>query len=151
MANKNYSELLKSPLWQKKRLEILNRDNFTCQVCGDTETMLSIHHKKYTAKNIWEEPIENLSTVCKHCHFIVHQDDNIFDKNKQRFFNGSVKAYKQQTYLFEGCKLYDVIINEGIYLSVLKLTEDDDGIAITKVGNIFDYTFDLLRKVLKEV
>ena len=31
----NYSEQLKSPKWQKKRLEIMQRDKFTCQLCGD--------------------------------------------------------------------------------------------------------------------
>ena len=30
-----YSEKLKDPRWQKKRLEILERDNFRCQYCGD--------------------------------------------------------------------------------------------------------------------
>ena len=42
-----YSEKLKNPKWQKKRLEILNRDNFTCIKCGDKETTLQIHHFKY--------------------------------------------------------------------------------------------------------
>jgi 5-methylcytosine-specific restriction endonuclease McrA len=36
---KTYSELLKSPKWQKKRLEIMSRDKFTCKKCGDTVIM----------------------------------------------------------------------------------------------------------------
>ena len=42
-----YSEKLKDPRWQKKRLEIMDRDNFICQLCGDSETTLNVHHKRY--------------------------------------------------------------------------------------------------------
>lgn len=62
-----YSEKLKSPKWQKRRLEILQRDNFTCQICTDTETELQIHHKKYTGEP-YEAPEDDLVTMCKCCH-----------------------------------------------------------------------------------
>jgi len=65
-----YSEKLKYPRWQKKRLEILNRDNWTCQLCGDTETEFHVHHKKYT-KEPWDAPEEDLISYCKHCHLMV--------------------------------------------------------------------------------
>lgn len=65
----NYSEQLKSPLWQKKRLEIMQRDNFTCQDCGDTESQLQVHHKSYTfGNNVWEYDNDNLITLCETCH-----------------------------------------------------------------------------------
>lgn len=63
----NYSEKLKHPNWQKKRLEILQRDNFTCQLCTDTETELHVHHLKYTGEP-FEAPNEDLQTLCKRCH-----------------------------------------------------------------------------------
>jgi hypothetical protein len=66
----NYKDQLKNPKWQKKRLEIFQRDNFTCQLCGDTETELQVHHLKYSG-DVWNEPNENLITYCKHCHSIV--------------------------------------------------------------------------------
>lgn len=65
-----YSEKLKNPKWQKKRLEILQRDNFKCTKCGDSETELQIHHLKYNGEP-WDAPNSNLITVCKHCHFII--------------------------------------------------------------------------------
>lgn len=65
-----YSEKLKSPKWQKKRLEILSRDNFTCLGCGDTETELHVHHVKYT-KEPYNAPNEDLQTLCKHCHVVI--------------------------------------------------------------------------------
>lgn len=44
-----YSDKLKDPRWQKKRLEILTRDEWTCQICFDTESTLVVHHQKYKA------------------------------------------------------------------------------------------------------
>lgn len=41
---KSYSEKLLDPRWQKKRLEILARDNWTCQRCGAVNCELHVHH-----------------------------------------------------------------------------------------------------------
>lgn len=69
-GNVSYSDKLKNPKWQRKRLEILNRDKFTCTKCGDKETELHIHHLKYSGEP-WDAPNENLQTLCKYCHFIL--------------------------------------------------------------------------------
>lgn len=51
----DYKEQIKSPKWQKRRLEILQLDNFTCQICGDNEHTLNVHHLVYYKdKKIWE-------------------------------------------------------------------------------------------------
>jgi len=68
-TNRSYSELLKDPRWQKKRLKIMERDEFTCQSCFDSENTLNIHHKYYIhGKAPWEYPDELLITLCKECH-----------------------------------------------------------------------------------
>ena len=60
-----YSEKLKHPKWQKKRLQILSRDKFTCKKCGDTETQLHVHHKEYISGNDpWDYDNDLLITVC---------------------------------------------------------------------------------------
>lgn len=51
MGKLTYSDKLKSPKWQKKRLEIMKRDKFACKLCGDTETQLHVHHKEYINGN----------------------------------------------------------------------------------------------------
>ncbi len=63
-----YAELLKDPRWQRKRLEILNRDDWTCQRCGAEDKTLHVHHRKYGRGFPWE--IENgfLVTLCEACH-----------------------------------------------------------------------------------
>ena len=63
----NYSDKLKDPRWQRKRLEILNRDNFSCSECEDASTQLQIHHKKYYGEP-WEADNSDLITLCEHCH-----------------------------------------------------------------------------------
>lgn len=70
---KKYSENLKDPRWQKKRLEIMQRDNFTCQCCGDESTELHVHHKRYSSQlMVWEYDESELTTICKHCHKFIH-------------------------------------------------------------------------------
>lgn len=64
-----YAEKLKDPRWQKKRLEILQRDGFACRVCFDTTTTLHVHHKFYKrGANPWDYPDESLITLCAECH-----------------------------------------------------------------------------------
>jgi len=89
MSKKAYSEKLKSPKWQKKRLEILNRDNFTCIKCGDKETELHINHLKYTGEP-HDAPNEDLETLCKHCHLLYHK------------FNGKIVGDIKKHYVIDG-------------------------------------------------
>ena len=64
-----YQELLKSPLWQKKRLEIMQRDNFTCQCCGDNMNQLQVHHISYNPNSMpWQYGEGDLLTLCDYCH-----------------------------------------------------------------------------------
>ncbi len=63
-----YAEKLKDPRWQKKRLKILERDEFACQHCGDTKTTLNIHHIAYQESDPWETEDRLLITLCEVCH-----------------------------------------------------------------------------------
>lgn len=63
-----YADKLRDPRWQKKRLEILQRDNFTCQHCHSTENQLHIHHVAYFKKEPWEIDDKLLITLCEYCH-----------------------------------------------------------------------------------
>jgi len=70
---KNYSELLLDPRWQKKRLEILQRDNFKCRSCDDSKNTLHIHHTKYDKDLLpWEYDDLDYITLCKNCHEAWH-------------------------------------------------------------------------------
>jgi hypothetical protein len=80
MTKSNYSEKLQDPRWQRKRLEIMNRDNFTCKICGSKVKTLNVHHWRYTAgKEPWEYPENLLITVCNDCHKFLHLTLDIED------------------------------------------------------------------------
>ena len=64
-----YSDLLKNPLWQRKRLEIMKRDKWKCFWCGDNTTTLHVHHIRYIyGRNPWEYDNSNFITLCENCH-----------------------------------------------------------------------------------
>jgi len=75
-----YGDLLKMPQWQRKRLEVMARDNFACQMCGDNMNQLHVHHSVYIDNRMpWEYANEILMTVCHYCHDLCH-----WKKDKKR-------------------------------------------------------------------
>ena len=84
----NYKEKLLNPKWQKKRLEVLERDSFTCQICAsDTET-LHVHRKSYKFGNEpWDYDLSNFTTLCFDCHKLegnAKEELNEMIKNLQK-------------------------------------------------------------------
>jgi hypothetical protein len=73
MKQTTYSQKLKDPRWQKKRLEILNRDEWKCRYCGDKKTTLAVHHLEYLGEP-WEAPEDKLITLCEDCHHLAETD-----------------------------------------------------------------------------
>lgn len=64
-----YAEKLKDPRWQKKRLEIFERDGWHCVRCDSGLITLHVHHKKYLMDTEpWDYPHDLLSTLCENCH-----------------------------------------------------------------------------------
>ena len=79
MNKAEYSILLKTKEWQKKRLAILKRDSYKCTKCGSIEK-LHVHHKKYVpGKKPWEIQNKHLATLCNVCHNDVHSGKPITD------------------------------------------------------------------------
>lgn len=78
MAKKTYYEKLKDPRWQKKRLEVMEHNEFACEVCGDNESPLNVHHKEYfKGQEPWEYEIRQLSCLCEDCHEETHDNLDI--------------------------------------------------------------------------
>jgi 5-methylcytosine-specific restriction endonuclease McrA len=64
-----YLERLRDPRWQRRRLDIFQRDAFTCQKCGDEKSTLHVHHWRYLfGRDPWEYSDEDLVTLCQSCH-----------------------------------------------------------------------------------
>lgn len=70
-----YSEQLKDPRWQRKRLEILGCANFTCVCCGNNKETLHVHHRYYVAHRYpWEYPLFCFQVLCIKCHENIKTD-----------------------------------------------------------------------------
>lgn len=102
--------------WQKKRNTILERDNYTCALCGshgEDGSLMHVHHLTYAhCKNgkAWDCPDEDLVTLCDKCHKEVHSNDyygntpsirfhNIYISNRAKHFHGLVFYSK------DGCQI----------------------------------------------
>jgi 5-methylcytosine-specific restriction endonuclease McrA len=87
MNKSEYSEKLKDPRWQKKRLEIFERDGWCCLSCGRTNAPLSIHHLYYDFDlNPWDYLDTSLITLCMECH-----------EAEQLSYNNVMRMFKEAT------------------------------------------------------
>lgn len=81
MSKQTYSEKLKDPRWQKKRLEIFERDGWKCSLCGDDRSTLVVHHWEYVSgRQPWEYDSE-LTALCESCHETEHGKRAVAEAN----------------------------------------------------------------------
>ncbi len=77
-----YARDLKHPNWQRKRLEILSRDEFTCANCATGSETLHVHHSYYEkGLKPWDYPAESLHVLCETCH--KHAQDDLTHLHRQ--------------------------------------------------------------------
>lgn len=68
-TNPSYADPLKDPRWQRKRLEVLQREGWKCEGCGDHTSTLHVHHRQYLkSRNPWDYPDDLLQVLCETCH-----------------------------------------------------------------------------------
>lgn len=71
----SYYEQLHHPLWKRKRIEILKRDDYKCSICGSSLHKLEVHHLCYLPDLLaWEYDNELMVTVCKKHHLQLTYD-----------------------------------------------------------------------------
>lgn len=81
MGKMTYSEQLKHPNWQRKRLEVLQAAEFHCDACGDGDTTLHVHHRRYVkGRMAWEYEGRELQALCESCHKDEHERQELFAK-----------------------------------------------------------------------
>ena len=68
----SYQTDLQDVRWQRKRLEIFQRDDFQCVRCGDTDKPVVVHHRSYHG-HPWECPDFDLETLCQDDHGKEHK------------------------------------------------------------------------------
>lgn len=70
-----YSEKLQDPRWQKKRLQVMNRDQWACVHCNQSENTLTVHHCRYSGEP-WDIDDQFLMTLCMDCHKTRQEAEN---------------------------------------------------------------------------
>jgi hypothetical protein len=87
-----YKDQIKSPKWQKKRLEILNLRGFKCEKCNCDEKQLHVHHRFYLKnRKAWEYDNDVFQVLCYVCHENEHN-------------NTKTKNFELYDYIFEELK-----------------------------------------------
>lgn len=66
----SYAKYLEGPVWKKIRAAALKRDKHKCRACGDRARV--VHHIRYP-KNLGEEKMEWLYSLCAPCHDAIHR------------------------------------------------------------------------------
>lgn len=137
-----YAEKLRDPRWQRKRLEIMNRDGWKCRQCGVTEKTLNVHHINYeNGKMPWEYADANVITVCEPCHTYLEQvirsmrrilatcpSDKLADIG---LLSGCISGlYTKQAELRNG--LSDVVVVAVLFLEMQKLLQEGESIPLVK-------------------
>lgn len=125
-----YAEKLLDPRWQRKRTEVLNRDDFACQLCRDKTETLHVHHFSYAKSgNPWDSKIEELITYCATCHICVEyikRDAEILNPliaSKAKLSNSETRltviVYNLDTGYNEiiMIKIFDGKITDGLYVT----------------------------------
>jgi hypothetical protein len=91
-----YAQKLLDPRWQKKRLEILQRDEWCCQQCFDNESTLHVHHRRYIyGRDPWDYPDQLLVALCASCHeeegaMMQEAIPILIEQCKDRLFAGEI-------------------------------------------------------------
>lgn len=80
-----YQDQLRDVEWQKKRLEVMQRDDWTCTRCGRVTGEMNVHHKRYRkGMPPWLSPLDELTTFCRNCHEVEHGLKRIGDVSASR-------------------------------------------------------------------
>lgn len=132
----SYSELLKDPRWQKKRLECLDAAQWHCEDCGDGTATLHVHHPIYVkGRKPWEYAQDDLQVLCVNCHTSHHAAEKVI----QRLI-ASNGAYRGQ--------IYGIIHG---YMDGLMELDDDECSSMGAQGCPASYSVGVIAQILGDL
>lgn len=67
-----YEDYLTSDHWKNTKSERLKLSGYACDICGEDEIQLQVHHKHY--ETLGHEDMDDLATLCPYCHKDVHTE-----------------------------------------------------------------------------
>lgn len=118
-----YKEQIKHPKWQKRRLEIMQKDDFTCQICGDKDTMLNVHHLHYHKnRDIWDYEDWELMTLCEDCHSREHSTIEYILERIEYIKSRGITMFEVYSLL----ENIDVLLSSGDDEAILRITGNEN-------------------------
>lgn len=82
---RRHAEVMRSPEWSAKRLQVLSRCQGVCEGCG-VHRASHVHHLTYD--RLGNEMLFDLVAVCKPCHDLIHGRDTspeiVFTRTRER-------------------------------------------------------------------
>ena len=152
-----WSSAFRDSRWQQKRLEIMERDKWTCRSCnasGEGVT-LNVHHAYYeSGKAPWEYPIQSLVTWCEQCHEVRHKMQNsMMEELSRKPIHALVGAYllsinyedfltyvgKHDSLLPDDDNLCAVVnAVSSVYYAGMESVADSDGECLASARKIMD-------------
>lgn len=60
--------------FSSRKEAVMNRDSYTCQICGAKHIRLEVHHIVYRSKGGTDDE-DNLITLCESCHKKIHKGE----------------------------------------------------------------------------
>lgn len=115
----NYSEQLKHPNWQRRRLEMLNAADFKCTACGSDDETLHVHHKYYKKNvQVWEYTDNELIVLCANCHSLEHERQDIVNNIVRSIPFSSRNQFTALmagiSYMYSGDDIIDKTCRDGL-------------------------------------
>lgn len=129
MTKEEYHQLLKDGRWQRRRLEIMQRDDFKCTKCGTTND-LNVHHLRYIdGRKPWEYEDADLVTLCGDCHKATHEEMERERQEEIEYDEGSWRVRQ-----LDGLLLYYKEIGDLHDVITMIQVEHDDYPVLYDVG-----------------
>ncbi len=119
-----WSSAFRDSRWQRKRLEIMERDGWFCQSCGKKDGVaLNVHHAYYeSGKAPWEYPSECLITYCEDCHTKRHKLQNdLLVKIARIPMPSFVSSIYAVEYFPDVCSdIFDSVMGNGVPITAIQ-------------------------------
>jgi len=95
---------------------VLTRDDYTCQICGEKDTRLEVHHIQYRSKG-GSNRMDNLVTLCHDCHSKIHSGELEFNNEVKSFRDASHMSIMRKRLLDSLKSIYDNVFETFGYLT----------------------------------
>ena len=95
---------------------VLTRDDYTCQICGEKDTRLEVHHIQFRSKG-GSDRMDNLVTLCHDCHSKIHSGVLEFNKKVKSFRDASHMSIMRKRLLDSLKSIYDNVFETFGYLT----------------------------------